>query len=98
MGRRLCSALSCLLLVGLSQAADVYLSPSQEFPSRLSLQHAGFVMSQHLGLEPTENFQNYGELLREHEFVAQGPSNALFLLVDDASLQGLFDLLQEQVQ
>jgi len=89
MGRRLCSALSCLLLVGLSQAADVYLSPSQEFPSRLSLQHAGFVMSQHLGLEPTENFQNYGELLREHEFVAQGPSNALFLLVDDASLQDI---------
>ncbi|KAG2338871.1 hypothetical protein BDR05DRAFT_917802 [Suillus weaverae] len=89
MGRRLCSALSCLLLVGLSQAADVYLSPSQAFSSRLSLQHAGFVLSQHLGLEPIENFQNYGELLREHEFVAQGASNALFLLVDDASLQDI---------
>jgi hypothetical protein len=46
-------------------------------------------LSQHLGLEPVESFQNYGELLREHEFVAQGASNALFLLVDDASLQGL---------
>ncbi|KAG2148731.1 uncharacterized protein EDB93DRAFT_1084948 [Suillus bovinus] len=89
MGRRLCSALSCLLLVGLSQAADVYLSPSQEFPSRLSLQHAGFVLSQHLGLEPTENFQNYGGLLREQEFVAQGASNALFLLVDDANVQDI---------
>ncbi|KAG2065078.1 hypothetical protein BDR04DRAFT_1060948 [Suillus decipiens] len=89
MGRRLCSALSCLLLLGLSQAADVYLSPSQAFPSRLSLQHAGFVLSQHLGLEPIENFQNYGELLREQEFVAQGVSNALFLLVDDANLQDI---------
>ncbi|KIK40002.1 hypothetical protein CY34DRAFT_807669 [Suillus luteus UH-Slu-Lm8-n1] len=89
MGRRLCSTLSCLLLAGLSQAADVYLSPSQAFPSRLSLQHAGFVLSQHLGLEPVESFQNYGELLREHEFVAQGASNALFLLVDDASLQDI---------
>lgn len=96
MGRRLCSTLSCLLLAGLSQAADVYLSPSQAFPSRLSLQHAGFVLSQHLGLEPVESFQNYGELLREHEFVAQGASNALFLLVDDASLQGLLTPLQEQ--
>ncbi|KAG2355493.1 hypothetical protein BDR07DRAFT_1613634 [Suillus spraguei] len=89
MGRRLCSALSCLLSLGLSQAADVYLSPSQAFPSRLSLQHAGFVLSQHLGLEPIENFQNYGELLREQEFVAQGASNALFLLVDDANLQDI---------
>ncbi|KAG2101310.1 uncharacterized protein F5147DRAFT_616508 [Suillus discolor] len=89
MGRRLCSALSCLLLAGLSQAADVYLSPSQEFPSRLSLQHADFALSQHLGLEPIENFQNYGELLREQEFVAQGASNALFLLVNDASLQDI---------
>ncbi|KAG1861559.1 hypothetical protein DFJ58DRAFT_777338 [Suillus subalutaceus] len=87
MGPRLCSALSCLLLVSLSQAADVYLSPSQPFPSLLSLQHAGFALSQHLGLEPIENFQNYGELLREHEFVGQGASNALFLLVDDANLQ-----------
>ncbi|KAG1724903.1 uncharacterized protein EDB91DRAFT_1267864 [Suillus paluster] len=67
----------------------VGLSPSQVFPSRLSLQHAGFVLSQHLGLEPIENFQNYGEMLREHEFVAQGTFNVLFLLVDDANLQDI---------
>ncbi|KAG1725417.1 uncharacterized protein EDB91DRAFT_1062235 [Suillus paluster] len=86
---RLCSVVSCLLLVGFSQAADVYLSPPQTFPSRLSLQHAGFVLSQHLGLEPLENFQHYSDLLGEHEFVAQGASDALFLLVDDASIQDI---------
>ncbi|KAG0701277.1 hypothetical protein DFH29DRAFT_1000344 [Suillus ampliporus] len=86
---RICSVLSCLLLVGFSQAADVYLSPSQTFPSRLSLQHAGFALSQHLGLEPFENFQNFGDLLGEQEFVAQGASNALFLLVDDTSMQDI---------
>ncbi|OAX37911.1 hypothetical protein K503DRAFT_742026 [Rhizopogon vinicolor AM-OR11-026] len=85
---RLCSSLCYLLLVGFSQAADVYLSPSQTFPSQLSLRHAGLVLSEYLGLEPFENFQNYGDL-REREFVGQGASNALFLLVDDANIQDI---------
>lgn len=89
---RLYSALCYLLLVGFSQAADVYLSPSKSFPSQLSLQHAGFVVSEHLGLEPLENFrvENSGDLLGEREFVGHGVSNALFILVDDASIQGVF--------
>ena len=94
---RLCSALCYLLLVGFSQAGDVYLSPSQSFPPKLSLQHADLVVSEHLGLEPFKNFQvqQYGDLLGEREFVGQGASNALFILVDDASIQGMFPLKQQ---
>lgn len=83
------SSLCYLLLVGFAQAADVYLSSSQSFSSQLSLQRAGVVLSEYLGLDAFENLQNYGDF-GEREFVGQGPSNALFLLVDDATVQGLF--------
>ncbi|KAH7924219.1 hypothetical protein BV22DRAFT_1067197 [Leucogyrophana mollusca] len=80
----------CLLLVGASQAANVYLTPSEALPSRLSPKSASLVISRHLGLEQFEAIglgdsgENYAALLGERDFIGEGTKNALFLVVDEA--------------
>ncbi|KIJ61286.1 hypothetical protein HYDPIDRAFT_177054 [Hydnomerulius pinastri MD-312] len=77
-----------LLFFGLSQAANVYLSPAESFPSRLSPQQANLVLAAHLGLEQfeavTQDAGRLNKLFRERDFVGQGDQSALLLLVDEA--------------
>ncbi|KAF8837699.1 hypothetical protein BDN67DRAFT_1004797 [Paxillus ammoniavirescens] len=79
--------LTSLLFFGLSQAADVYISPPESFPSRLSPQQAHLVLTAHLGLEQFEVVSQAGrlnDLFKERDFVGKGDQSALLLLIDEA--------------
>ncbi|KAF9236368.1 hypothetical protein BU15DRAFT_77081 [Melanogaster broomeanus] len=79
--------LASLLFLGISQAAEVYLSPPESFPSRLSPQQANLVLAAHLGLEQFEVVSQTGRLnnlFRERDFVGQEGQSALLLLIDEA--------------
>jgi len=99
------STLVILLLVGLSRAVRVYLSPPSLLPSSLNTEQASFAISRHLGLEEFEPIDLLGESLtdvfNEHQFVGRGSSNAVLLTLDDvvakdvlpSSLKPSFSLL-----
>ncbi|KAI6134739.1 hypothetical protein EV401DRAFT_2250769 [Pisolithus croceorrhizus] len=78
---------ACLLFLGLTQAADVYLSPPGLLPSRLSPHQASQVLAAHLGLDQFEQLSKesakLGHIFAERDFVASGNHNALLLLVDE---------------
>ncbi|KAH7889089.1 hypothetical protein F5I97DRAFT_787612 [Phlebopus sp. FC_14] len=80
--------LASLLFLGLSQAANVYLSPADSFPSRLSPQQANLVVAAHLGLEQfdavNQDTGRLDHLFRERDFVGKGGQNGLLLMVDEA--------------
>ncbi|EIW83395.1 hypothetical protein CONPUDRAFT_164352 [Coniophora puteana RWD-64-598 SS2] len=81
--------LSCLILAGLTQAAQVYLSPQpHSFPSQLPSKRASFVLAHHLGLDQFEvlgdNLVDYAGLLGERNFVGEGPSDGLLLVIDES--------------
>ncbi|KAG1715761.1 hypothetical protein ID866_1385 [Astraeus odoratus] len=77
----------CWLLIGLTQAANVYLSPPEQLPSRLSSKQASQVLAAHLGLDQfeqlTQESTKLGHLFRERDFVASGNQNALLLIIDE---------------
>ncbi|KAI6121905.1 hypothetical protein F5141DRAFT_1093281 [Pisolithus sp. B1] len=72
---------ACLLFLGLTQAADVYLSPPGLLPSRLSPHQASQVLAAHLGLDQFEQLSKesakLGHIFAERDFVASGNHNAL---------------------
>lgn len=87
----MCGLLATFFFFGLSQAATVFLSPSESLPSILSPQQANLVLTAHLGLEQFEIVDQPGRLnhlFREREFVGQGDQNALLLLVDETYARG----------
>jgi hypothetical protein len=81
-----------LLLVGLSRAVHVYLSPPSVLPSSLDPEHASFAISLHLGLEAFEPIDLQGEsftdVFNEHQFVGRGSSNAVLLTMDELVAKG----------
>jgi hypothetical protein len=81
-----------LLLVGLSRAVDVYLSPPSVLPPSLNPDKASFAISRHLGLEAFEPIDLQGEsftdVFNEHQFVGRGSSNAVLLTMDEAVAKG----------
>ena len=78
-----------LLSAGLSQAVNVYLSPSSHlFRSSLSPVDASAVLSRHLGLEQFEPLQDASGLGHEEWFVGQGPKNALLITLEESDVQG----------
>lgn len=81
----------CLLFAGLSQAVQVYLSPSPNVPSSLSPSHASFALSRHLGLEFFELAGDgiHEDILNEPSFVGQGSKSALLLSVDENDARGM---------
>ncbi len=76
-----------LLLVGLSQAVQVYLNPAPSIPSTsLSPELASVTLSHHLGVEFFESLGGDDETELsdfgyegEQSFVGQGPKNGLLL-------------------
>ena len=81
-------SLGLLLSASLSQAADIYLSPSSSFvPSSLPVD-ASAVLSRHLGFEQFEPLLDASNLGNEEWFVGQGPKNALLITLEESDLQG----------
>ena len=80
----------CLLLsAGLSQAVNVYLSPSPNFlRSSLSPGEASAALSRHLGLEQFEPLQDAFNLGHEEWFVGKGSKNALLITLEESDVQG----------
>ncbi|KZP34437.1 hypothetical protein FIBSPDRAFT_718926 [Athelia psychrophila] len=76
---------TCFLLVGLSQAVQVYLNPAAVTPASLSPSSASFALSRHLGLEFFESATDgvHGQLLHEQSFVGQGAKSALLLSINE---------------
>ena len=82
-------SLGLLLSASLSQAVDVYLSPSSNFfSSSLSPADASAALSRHLGLEQFESLQDASNLGHEEWFVGQGAKNALLITVEESDVQG----------
>lgn len=81
---------TCFMLVGLSQAVQVYLSPASATPASLSPSSASFALSRHLGLEFFESVGDgvHGELLNDQSFVGQGSKSALLLSIDEQDARG----------
>ncbi|KAH9948560.1 hypothetical protein B0H21DRAFT_733042 [Amylocystis lapponica] len=83
-------SLACLLLVGGSYAASIYLNPPQSLPSSLSVSEANAVLSHHLGLEAFESLADHTDLFggwaQQESFVGSGWGHALLLTIseDDA--------------
>jgi hypothetical protein len=82
----------CLLLAGLSQAVQVYLSPQHTISSSLPPSHANFVLSRHFGLEFFESAGNsvHGDIWGEQIFVGQGPKSGLLLTIDEVDARGIY--------
>ena len=83
-------SLGLLLSVSLSQAVDIYLSPSSNF-GRSSLSpaaDASAALSRHLGLEQFESLLDASNLGREEWFVGQGSKNVLLITLEEGDLQG----------
>ena len=77
-----------LLLTGLCQAVKVYLHPSPDVPSQLSLKHAGAVLSKHLNLERFEDVNAYpGE---QDLLVGEGPKTGLLLTLSKEHANGVY--------
>ncbi|KAI6037590.1 hypothetical protein EDC04DRAFT_2127046 [Pisolithus marmoratus] len=78
---------ACLLFLGLTRAANVYLSPPELLPAHLTPHQASQVLAAHLGLDRFEQLSQesakLGYLFSEQDFVASGNQNALLLLVDE---------------
>lgn len=82
-------SLGLLLSATLSQAVDVYLSPSSNlFSSSLSPADASAALSRHLGLEQFESLLDASNLGHEERFVGQGSKNALFITLEESDVQG----------
>ena len=86
------SSVVVLLLVGLSRAVDVFLSPPSVLPSSLDTEQASFAISRHLGLEAFEPIDLQGEsftnVFNEQQFVGRGSSNAVLLTMDEVVAKG----------
>ena len=81
--------LGLLLSASLSQAIDVYLSPSSNsLRSSLSPADASAALSRHLGLEQFESLLDASSLGHEERFVGQGPKNALLITMEESDVQG----------
>ena len=83
--------LSFSLILSLSQALNVYLSPqSSSLPPSLSPTDAASELSRHLGLEYFEPFPDVSleQYYVEEPFVGQGHSNALLLTMDEEDVEG----------
>lgn len=96
----LASVSLCLLLsatVHVSQAINVYLSPSASYQRTiLSPDDASAALSRHLGMEMFETLRDTsGNSYQEETFVGQGETSALILILNQADAQGL--LLQFQI-
>ncbi|KAI6002935.1 hypothetical protein EDD15DRAFT_1440776 [Pisolithus albus] len=78
---------TCLLFLGLTRAADVYLNPPELLPAHLSPHQASQVLAAHLGLDRFEQMSKQSakldHIFTERDFVASGNQNALLLLVDE---------------
>jgi len=90
----------CLLLsatVHVSQAINVYLSPSASYQRTiLSPDDASAALSRHLGMEVFETLRDTsGTSYQEETFVGQGETSALILVLNQADAQGL--LLQFRI-
>ena len=82
-------SLGLLFLTSLSQAVNIYLSPSSNFvSSSLSPADASAALSRHLGLERFEPLLDASNLGHEEWFVGQGPKNALLIALEESDLQG----------
>lgn len=83
---------TCFVLVGLSQAVQVYLNPAPVTPASLSPSSASFALSRHLGLEFFESAADgvHGQLLHEQSFVGQGAKSALLLSINEEDARGAF--------
>ena len=82
-------SLVLLLSASLSQAIDIYLSPSSNFVrSSLSPADASAALSRHLGLEQFEPLLDASNLGHEEWFVGQGPKNVLLITLEEGDLQG----------
>ena len=82
-------SLGLLLSASLSQAVDVYLSPSSNFVrSSLSPADASAALSRHLGLERFEPLLDASSLGHEEWFVGQGLKNVLLITLEESDLQG----------
>jgi len=82
-------SLGLLLSAGLSQAVNVYLSPSPNFlRSSVSPADASAALSRHLGLEQFEPLQDASNLGHEEWFVGQGLKNALLITLEESDVQG----------
>jgi hypothetical protein len=81
-----------LLLVGLSRAVHVYLSPPSVLPSSLNPEQASFAISRHLGLEAFEPIdlpgKSFTDVFNEQQFVGRGSSNAVLLTMDEVVAKG----------
>jgi len=82
-------SLGLLLSASLSQAVNVYLSPSNYFPSPLSPADASAALSRHLGLEQFEPLLDASNLGHEEWFVGQGSKNALLITLEETDLQAV---------
>ena len=83
--------LSFSLILSLSQALNVYLSPqSSSPPPSLSPTDAASELSRHLGLEYFEPFPDVSleQYYVEEPFVGRGHSNALLLTMDEEDVEG----------
>ena len=82
-------SLGLLFLASLSQAIDIYLSPSSNFVrSSLSPTDASAALSRHLGLERFEPLLDASNLGQEEWFVGQGSKNVLLIALEESDLQG----------
>ena len=81
-------SLGLLLSATLSQAINVYLSPSNSFPLALSPADASAALSRHLSLEQFEPLLDTSNLGHEEWFVGQGPKNALLITLEESDVQG----------
>lgn len=81
---------ACLLLATFSNAISVYLHPPPSPLQRvLSPAHASIALSRHLSLETFEPLGDLRDLYAvEQEFVAQGPTDALLLTVNEQDAPG----------
>ena len=82
-------SLGLLLSTSLSQAVDIYLSPSSNIVrSSLSPTDASAALSRHLGLERFEPLLDVSNLGHEEWFVGQGSKNALLITMEESDLLG----------
>lgn len=85
-------ALSACLFFGLTQAAKVYLSPSDSWPFHLSSQQVSQVLAAHFRLDLFEELSQesakLSHLFTERDFVASDAQGGLLLLMDEVYAPG----------
>ena len=83
---------ACCLFFGLTQAAKVYLSPSESWPFHLSSRQASQVLAAHLHLDLFEELgqesAKLNHLFTERDFVASDAQGGMLLLIDETHALG----------